>query len=185
MCFRKNFLLRKFLKSLSKSKSLFRLICTSQKWYFVSFFSSNSCGKQLQNHMSSNFVSLYLWCGHNLAKTVKFHIQKVAGCQMFHFFPVTVAENSWKTQMSSNFVFSSCKMVVESRQMAAEILFGPRVGMVQGCHLPAWDLHFATRKDKITRIWYFSSVFCNVTGKKVKHRAFFNFSCFFVASVSL
>ena len=45
---------------------------------------------------------------------------------LFHFFPVTVAENSWKNQMSSNFVFSSCRMVVESRQMAAEILFGPR-----------------------------------------------------------
>ena len=34
---------------------------------------------------------------------------------LFLFFPVTVAENSWKNQMSSNFVFSSWKMGVESR----------------------------------------------------------------------
>ncbi len=53
-------------------------------------------------------------------------LEKTHNGSLFHFFPVTVAENSWKTQMSSNFVFSSCKMVVESRQMAAEILFGPR-----------------------------------------------------------
>ena len=33
----------------------------------------------------------------------------------FLFFPVTVAENSWKNQMSGNFVFSSWKMGVESR----------------------------------------------------------------------
>ena len=45
---------------------------------------------------------------------------------LFHFFPVTVAENSWKNEMSCYFVFSSWKMGVESRQMAAEILFGPR-----------------------------------------------------------
>ena len=34
---------------------------------------------------------------------------------LFHFFPVTVAENSWKNQLSGNFVFSSWKMGVESR----------------------------------------------------------------------
>ena len=34
---------------------------------------------------------------------------------LFLFFPVTVAENSWKNQMSGNFVFSSWKMGVESR----------------------------------------------------------------------
>ena len=34
---------------------------------------------------------------------------------LFHFFPVTVAENSWKNQMSDNLCFQVGKRGVESR----------------------------------------------------------------------
>ena len=91
---------------------------------------------------------------------------------LFLFFPVTVAENSWKNQMSGNFVFSSWKMGVESRGTRRD----PE-GVEMGC-TPAWDPHFSTWKLKILANLVFSIVFRNVTGKKRNRLLFLIFSTF-------
>ena len=41
--------------------------------------------------------------------------KKMKNGTLFHFFPVTVAENSWKNQMSDNLCFQVGKRGVESR----------------------------------------------------------------------
>ena len=88
---------------------------------------------------------------------------------LFHFFPVTVAENSWKNQMSDNLCFQVGKRGVESRGTRRDPE-GVEMGFT-----PAWDPPFSNEKTQNYANLGFSSVFSNVTGKKVKHRAFFNF----------
>ena len=96
----------------------------SRKWYFVSLFSSNSCGKQLEKPNE-------------------------------HLFCIFKLKNGGRKQANGS---------RDSFRPKAK----PRVGMVRGCHLPAWDPHFSTRKYKITWIWSFKVFFGNVNGKKVK-----------------
>ena len=91
---------------------------------------------------------------------------------LFHFFPVSVVEKSWKNQMSGNFVFSSWKMGIESRGTRRD----PE-GVEMGC-TPAWDPHFSTRKHKITRIWFFQLFFATWLVKKRNRCLFLIFSTF-------
>ena len=89
---------------------------------------------------------------------------------LFTCFTVTVTENSGKTTLSSNFVFSELKIGVESRGIPIETR---RVEM--GC-TPAWDPLFSTRKHKINAKCHFPTVFCNVTVKQVNIVLFLIFS---------
>ena len=96
--------------------------------------------------------------------------QQMRNSPLFTCFTVTVTENSGKTTLSSNFVFSELKIGVESRGIPIETR---RVEM--GC-TPAWDPLFSTRKHKINAKCHFPTVFCNVTVKQVNIVLFLIFS---------
>ena len=96
--------------------------------------------------------------------------QQMRNSPLFTCFTVTVTENSGKTTLSSNFVFSELKIGVESRGIPIETR---RVEM--GC-TPAWDPLFSTRKHKINAKCHFSTVFRNVTVKQVNIVLFLTFS---------
>ena len=108
------------------------LLPQRQKWYFVSLFSSNSCGKQLEKRNELLFCIFKL-------------------------------ENGGQKQANGS---------RDSFRPEAK----PRVGMVRGCHLPAWDPHFSTRKYKITRIWFFKCLFATWLVKKWNRLLFLIFS---------
>ena len=102
--------------------------------------------------------------------TAKFWFVNYIYSSLFTCFTVTVTENSGKTTLSSNFVFSELKIGVERRGIPIETR---RVEM--GC-TPAWDPLFSTRKHKINAKCHFSTVFCNVTVKQVNIVLFLIFS---------
>ena len=79
---------------------------------------------------------------------------------LFHLFPATFAENSWKTHLSSNFAWATLR---------------DPIGVEMGCTPAAWDLPFSTRKCKIIAKLGFITVFCNVTGKRWNRILFFNY----------
>ena len=59
---------------------------------------------------------------------------------LFHFFPVTVAENSWKNQMSIILYFQVENGGPKQANGSRDSFWPeakPRVGMVGGCNLPA------------------------------------------------
>ena len=126
---------------------------------FVSYFSSIT---------QSPFLRFFLILYSRFLKFFPILVSK--NSMLFHIFPDTVADNGWKNHMSSNFVFSELKNGGSKAGVPVETPKGSRWGV------PLLETpHFSTRKDKIMRIWFFSTIFRNVTGKNVKHNTFFNF----------
>ena len=91
---------------------------------------------------------------------------------LFLCFPVTVAGNSWKNQMSSNFVFSSWKVGGRKQGYPSR----PRRGRdgVYPCLRPP----FFNEKTQNYANLVFSTVSRNVTGKQRNRCLFLTFSTF-------
>ena len=92
---------------------------------------------------------------------------------LFHLFPVTVADNSWKTQLSGNFAFSELKKGGSKAGVSIE------TRRVEMGYTPAWDPPFFNEKRKILAKLGFITVFRNVTVKQVNIELFLTFSTFF------